>query len=641
MVVLSWSVSQVDWAQASREAQERAGMDVKQVLAARPSFLPPARLYRPGLLWIGDDRCHVTSKPGRLQHTGELGRLIAPRWTLLRARFVLPTQLSVPTPPTHPHNAHERRKLRRREGWRTAHRHHTGIETGRCESCHRRTENFFFSYCPPRARRGRYWRFALCPPRARRARLMEQPLLTGISKHQSALSRWSLLAGSAGVFFVQFAALGMPAPFLPTSPTGLAVGTRAVGLIFSAYPLGTVLAGPVVPRALESFGARAVVCSGLVASAISSLAFGLVPWALSSSGSDAALTSCLATCRLSGGAAAAACETGSFTALSLSDWGAHMGKVFAAVEVDIGLALSLGAALGGWLYRAAGTLPPDAAFALPFAAIAAAQLLLVPFVAVSIPGKAPRAQVAVSPSGVWTPARIAIIFSVVAWGALNEGIQPILGPHLAAVAGVDAATVGFAIAFNSLLYMLSALPMGLLVDLPCMARRRTLTIAAGWAVYGAGHIFLGPGAAALGPRQEVPLTRGAMGLLGVASSACIVPTMPELRTGLAEEAIPRVSAVWTTAFSLGALLGPLASSELYASLGFDRTCELFAATCALVALCLLAAARPHGRLDEALDVPSSPRAGLPPLPVSISPIMLRRSGSGRVPYCPADLQPSV
>ena len=78
MVVLSWSVSQVDWAQASREAQERAGMDVKQVLAARPSFLPPARLYRPGLLWIGDDRCHVTSKPGRLQHTGELGRLIAP-----------------------------------------------------------------------------------------------------------------------------------------------------------------------------------------------------------------------------------------------------------------------------------------------------------------------------------------------------------------------------------------------------------------------------------------------------------------------------------------------------------------------------------------------------------------------------------
>ncbi|EOD12858.1 hypothetical protein EMIHUDRAFT_213069 [Emiliania huxleyi CCMP1516] len=30
VVVLSWSVSQVDWAQASREAQERAGMDVKQ-----------------------------------------------------------------------------------------------------------------------------------------------------------------------------------------------------------------------------------------------------------------------------------------------------------------------------------------------------------------------------------------------------------------------------------------------------------------------------------------------------------------------------------------------------------------------------------------------------------------------------------
>ena len=106
VVVLSWSVSQVDWAQASREAQERAGMDVKQVLAARPSFLPPARLYRPGLLWIGDDRCHVTSQPGRLQHTGELGRLIAPRSTLLRARFdSCPPSFRCPHP-THPHNAH-------------------------------------------------------------------------------------------------------------------------------------------------------------------------------------------------------------------------------------------------------------------------------------------------------------------------------------------------------------------------------------------------------------------------------------------------------------------------------------------------------------------------------------------------------
>ena len=399
-----------------------------------------------------------------------------------------------------------------------------------------------------------------------------------------------LLFGSLAVFFVQFFALGVPAPFLPTSPAGVAVGPHAVGVIFSSFPLGTVLVGPLVPRALEMFGARLVVSIGLVCSAASALAFALVPTLLSG-GSPLALTVTFSVCRLFGGAAAAACETGTFTALCMSDWGPRMGTVFAAIEVNVGLAISLGAALGGWLYRA-GEATPVGAFGLPFVCTAASQLLLLGLVAQSIPGRAPPSSTpAVARRGgarVWTVGRVATLLSVVVWTATGDGLLPVLGPHLAQVSGLDTSQVGQVFALNSVIYMLASLPMGLLVDRASVVPRRKPVMAAGWAVLTLGYVLIGPVAAAL-PNHTMPLTLVAMAVIGVASSACIVPTMPELRVDLAEEAIPVVSAYWSTSFSLGALIGPLVTSVACATTGFAMTCALLALTCAVASGGLLLA----------------------------------------------------
>ena len=99
----------------------------------------------------------------------------------------------------------------------------------------------------------------------------------------------------------------------------------------------------------------------------------MVEATLLSRASPLTLTASFAACRLLGGASAAAAETGAFTALCMSDWGERMGFVFAAIEVDVGLAVSLGAAVGGWLYRA-GAATPVGAFALPLVCTAASQL---------------------------------------------------------------------------------------------------------------------------------------------------------------------------------------------------------------------------------------------------------------------------
>ena len=278
--------------------------------------------------------------------------------------------------------------------------------------------------------------------------MLDEPLLEdGLLVVSRGPSRHLLLFGSLAVFFVQFVALGVPAPFLPTSPAGIAVGPHAVGVIFSSFPLGTVIVGPLVPRALEAFGARLVVSVGLVCSAVSALAFALVPTLLPGGASPLTLTATFAACRLFGGASAAACETGTFTALCMSDWGERMGFVFAAIEVNVGLAISVGAAVGGWLYRA-GEATPVGAFALPFLCTAACQLLLLGLVAVSIPGRATpptTPAVATSEEGaarVWTVGRVATLVSVVVWTACGEGLLPVLGPHLATVADLDASQVG-------------------------------------------------------------------------------------------------------------------------------------------------------------------------------------------------------
>ena len=346
----------------------------------------------------------------------------------------------------------------------------------------------------------------------------------------------------------------------------------------------------------------------------------MVEATLLSRASPLTLTASFAACRLLGGASAAAAETGAFTALCMSDWGERMGFVFAAIEVDVGLAVSLGAAVGGWLYRA-GAATPVGAFALPLVCTAASQLLLLGIVAVSIPGRAAPPTAAAAASGdararVWSAARVGTLVAVVAWTACGEGLLPVLGPHLATVAGLDASQVlarnraptlttdpspspltlglrlpplpqvGLTFALNSMLYMLASLPMGLLVDHAALQPHRKPLMAAGWAVLGLGYVLIGPVAARL-PALVLPLTLAAMALLGLASSACVVPTMPELRQGLAEEAIPRVSAAWTTSFSLGALIGPLLTALTCATAGFAATCALLGLVCALASAGLL------------------------------------------------------
>jgi MFS family permease len=155
--------------------------------------------------------------------------------------------------------------------------------------------------------------------------MLSEPLLTQKSHDSRALLLACFL-----VFFIEMACLAMLAPFFGTSPAGLALGSERVGVIFAAFPLGTVLTTPLPPLALARWGGRVTVGLGMALSAVTNLLFGMCACLL---GAPDLLFVGLIAVRLVGGMAAGLGSAGSFTMLSTSEFCERMGIVMASAEL--------------------------------------------------------------------------------------------------------------------------------------------------------------------------------------------------------------------------------------------------------------------------------------------------------------------
>ena len=251
-------------------------------------------------------------------------------------------------------------------------------------------------------------------------------------------------------FIVSFMVGGasLLAPFFAGSPAGIAVGPTAVGFTFAAFPLATAIATPLPPLALQRFGARTTVGSGLCLLSLSSLAFGLLPMAsifqLESSSATMVpvLAAGLIAARVVGGVGAALCEAGCLTTISSMGWGDHLGKAYAGVELATGSGATFGAALGGWAYQEGSALlgaalPSRAqlsmdalAFLTPLLAAALLPLCLLPPVLCVLPAAPGSSDEEAAPLREHlTLPRIAVALSLLFAGAACEGLNPILEPR--------------------------------------------------------------------------------------------------------------------------------------------------------------------------------------------------------------------
>jgi MFS family permease len=421
-----------------------------------------------------------------------------------------------------------------------------------------------------------------------------EPLLPAAAAAGITRQQLMLIVAAFSTLFSQFAALGMIAPFFAASSEGRWLGPRSVGLIFSSYPLGTVLAvgAALPPWVLQRLGVRATICLGVGISALTSFCFGLAPrfvW-------DMPLVVTLVACRLAGGAGAALAETASISALSNGGFGDKLGVVISGVEIVIGAAMALGMLLGGFLY-AAGDSTVFGAFLFPFFVQLCTTMALLPLVWVALPahvsddgggGAGANDESQLVPRSVWTTSRVLLILSVVLWSAVNEALLPILAPELARPPLLfDSSQTGMVFAEASGIYMLGSIPVGWAIGRPGASRYRKLIMGNGWLTLALAYILLGPVRSVMSPFCSLV---AAMAIQGLASSLVIVPTLPDLQSGLDGDELGKaaVSSAWTGAFSLGALLGPFSAAALTASIGFDLTCVLLSVACLFGGVALLA-----------------------------------------------------
>ena len=191
-----------------------------------------------------------------------------------------------------------------------------------------------------------------------------------------------LIIASYATLLVQFMTLAMPAPFFSSSPQGASLGTQMGGMVFGAYPFGTVVAVAlgIPPRLVSTIGVRATIALGVCLSAGTALCLGLAPGLIGKT----SIAFVMLACRTVGGAGAAMAETGCLSALAVGGFGDSFGLVIGGVEVVIGCAMALGMLLGGTCYKI-GASTVFGAFLFPYVVTACTPAVLLPLLYYAMP----------------------------------------------------------------------------------------------------------------------------------------------------------------------------------------------------------------------------------------------------------------
>jgi len=391
--------------------------------------------------------------------------------------------------------------------------------------------------------------------------------------------------------------------YFPGSPTGIAIGPRAVGAVFSAYPLATMLATPLPPMVISLLGERTTAAIGIFCAAVGVLAFGILPSLLPAGNT---LLFFLLMMRMLGGFGASLLETACLTSIAMSGWGDDIGKALATIEVITGSASAFGGVVAGQLYEIGAYLPLGAFFT-PCAFCGALLLLLLPVVTVLPPKRVAGLDEDGEESAdvdLWkllSPRRVATGLSLALSAAVVEAVNPMLEPHLLRWPyGFTPSSVGLLFGTICGSYMLCALATGVAVDYlsrdsASMGSRLKLFMAVGWVLLVVAMVLIGPTAKtaefSTDIESETPakITWGAAVVLGIASSALVLPSLPDMLAGVHpddEVSKAAISSCWNGLYAIGSTIAPLASTYIYTAVGFAYTCTTFAIVGALAAVAL-------------------------------------------------------
>lgn len=375
-------------------------------------------------------------------------------------------------------------------------------------------------------------------------------------------AQWISLVALGMVDFVGFCSMSIMAPFFPKEAALKDMSVSYAGFVFSFYALVMFLSAPVFGKIMSTAGTKFIFVSGVFVTGTCNILFGLLPQIRSNA--EFAVYCFLV--RGMEALGASAFSTASFVYV-IHLFPDNVGAVLGILETFVGLGMSIGPALGGFLYAYGG-------FAFPFYILGVLMILLVPVylhVLPSVQGSPNHHQSSSLFRLLKIPSVLLIAITVVIASNVWAFLDPTLEPHLRDL-HLSSKEMGFVFLLFSALYGVFSPFWGHIAD---KIDNHWSMMVSGLLLTTVGLIFLGPSSFLPYHENVLWLNLVSLSIIGVAVSLTLMPTFK----GLLQCAIDNgfkdsistysiVAGLWSCAYSLGDMLGPSIGGVLLEQFNF-------------------------------------------------------------------------
>ncbi|XP_055339796.1 MFS-type transporter SLC18B1-like [Paramacrobiotus metropolitanus] len=382
----------------------------------------------------------------------------------------------------------------------------------------------------------------------------------------------------AVVDMFSYLCMSIMSPFFPIKVAAVGASQTISGAVFAVYALTVFLASPVFAKLIPVLGAKFTFIAGVFLASGCNFLFGFLEYV-----DDPFTFTVLAfAIRIVEGVGAAGFCTASFSILAY-EFSGNVAVVFGTLESFVGIGMTAGPALGGFLYSCGG-------FKLPFFIVGSIMFLTVPLNmwllptqehVVCKPKKGSRMKFFKNPSVYVVCLTILIMSSV--WGFLD----PTLEPHLEQF-NLSSAMVGLVFLLISASYAIFSPLWGWIAE---KVENTDVMMVLGLIIAGVTLLFLGPSRFLQFLENYLWVNLVCLSVLGAAISMALIPTFETLlciaeESGMEENmgTYAVVSGVWGSAYSLGEVVGPALGGYLDDLYGFEMCSTVMASCCLGVAV---------------------------------------------------------
>ncbi|KAI7686519.1 MFS-type transporter SLC18B1 [Sarcoptes scabiei] len=368
----------------------------------------------------------------------------------------------------------------------------------------------------------------------------------------------------AFISFTAMLAMAIIAPFFPTESAKKGMRESVNGLVFSVYAMVFMICSPIISLMIPIVGTKLTLILGIFIAGTSNILFGLLD-RIDDLQTFTLFCFLVRTFEAIGGTAF---STATYTIL-MQEFPNNIGTAFSIVETSVGLGLSLGPAIGGFLYSIDG-------YELPFFILGALMLINIPLCLVIIRDSKNCATIKSPLKAYFKLLNLKMIINsgiIVIAAQLLSFLDPTVEPHLRKL-GLGTHYVSLVFLVLSATYTLSSPFIGWISS---SIENKFKIMSIGLMLLAVEFFFLGPSNFLHLETSFVQITI-IMALIGISYSLAFIPTFENMIELSIKNGFPNdittyslVSGLWTAFCSLGEILGPIFGGFLTENFGFETS----------------------------------------------------------------------